>query len=78
MRLWTFLYDTLDFTGLTLEVNSVLKLNCISFFRELQYRLGFAGFGRQSCEFILVQNLPAAVFVNTDQLDDLKRLKKVT
>uniref|UniRef100_A0A336LUD1 Phosphatidylinositol-glycan biosynthesis class X protein n=1 Tax=Culicoides sonorensis TaxID=179676 RepID=A0A336LUD1_CULSO len=47
------------------------------FHRELQYRLGFGGFMRQSCEFILVQNLPAAVFVNTDQLNDLKRLKKI-
>ncbi|XP_063696844.1 uncharacterized protein LOC134827902 [Culicoides brevitarsis] len=47
------------------------------FHRELQYRLGFAGFNRQPCEFILVQNLPAAIFVNTDQLNDLKRLKKI-
>lgn len=46
-------------------------------FRELQYRLGFAGFTRQNCEFMLVQNLPASIFVNTDQLNDLKRLKKV-
>uniref|UniRef100_A0A1A9WGL8 Phosphatidylinositol-glycan biosynthesis class X protein n=1 Tax=Glossina brevipalpis TaxID=37001 RepID=A0A1A9WGL8_9MUSC len=29
------------------------------------------------CEYILKQNLPAAVYVNTDELEDLKRLGKL-
>lgn len=49
------------------------------FHRELQYQLSFAGesLSKRTCEFMLVQNLAASVFVNTDELNDLKRLKQI-
>lgn len=48
------------------------------FHREILYQLSFVGpLDKSNCEFMLVQNLPASVFVNTDELNDLKRLKQV-
>lgn len=47
------------------------------FHREINYGLRFGGIGRMSCELLLVQHLPAAIYVNTDQLVDMKRFHKI-
>uniref|UniRef100_A0A182XNS7 threonine--tRNA ligase n=1 Tax=Anopheles quadriannulatus TaxID=34691 RepID=A0A182XNS7_ANOQN len=47
------------------------------FHRDIHYGLRFGGIGRMSCELLLVQQLPAAIYVNTDQLVDLKRFHKI-
>uniref|UniRef100_A0A182MVH5 Phosphatidylinositol-glycan biosynthesis class X protein n=1 Tax=Anopheles culicifacies TaxID=139723 RepID=A0A182MVH5_9DIPT len=47
------------------------------FHRDIHYGLRFGGIGRMSCELLLVQQLPAAIYVNTDQLVDMKRFHKI-
>uniref|UniRef100_A0A182QRI4 threonine--tRNA ligase n=1 Tax=Anopheles farauti TaxID=69004 RepID=A0A182QRI4_9DIPT len=44
---------------------------------DIHYGLRFGGIGRMSCELLLVQQLPAAIYVNTDQLVDMKRFHKI-
>lgn len=55
-----------------------VEMNNAGFHRDLQYTIEFdyplAG---KDCELYIEQTLPAAVYVNVDQLDDLKRLKKL-
>lgn len=47
---------------------------CSNIIYSVQFDYPLAG---KECEYILRQHLPAAVYVSVDQLDDLKRLKKV-
>lgn len=55
-----------------------INLTPLGFHRELYYTIYFdypiAG---KDCEFYLEQEFSAAVYVNRDQLDNLKRLGKV-
>ncbi|KAM8713026.1 hypothetical protein ACLKA7_013355 [Drosophila subpalustris] len=44
--------------------------------RKLNYHVQFANtIVNMHCEYMLLQPLPAAVFISTDELDDLQRLK---
>lgn len=55
-----------------------INLSPMGFHRELYYTIYFdyplAG---KDCEFYLEQEFPPAIYVNTDQLENLKRLNKV-
>uniref|UniRef100_F3YDB9 Phosphatidylinositol-glycan biosynthesis class X protein n=3 Tax=Drosophila melanogaster TaxID=7227 RepID=F3YDB9_DROME len=46
--------------------------------RTLNYRLRFdIPLVGKDCEYALVQDLPASVYISTDELDDLQRLKRL-
>uniref|UniRef100_A0A182JK25 Phosphatidylinositol-glycan biosynthesis class X protein n=1 Tax=Anopheles atroparvus TaxID=41427 RepID=A0A182JK25_ANOAO len=47
------------------------------FHRDIHYGLRFGRIGKMSCELLLVQHLPASIYVNTDQLVDMKRFHKI-
>uniref|UniRef100_A0A1Q3F3K8 Phosphatidylinositol-glycan biosynthesis class X protein n=2 Tax=Culex tarsalis TaxID=7177 RepID=A0A1Q3F3K8_CULTA len=47
------------------------------FHRDIHYNLKFGGVGRMSCELLLIQPLPAAIYVDTDQLTNMKKFKKI-
>lgn len=47
-------------------------------YRTLTYRLRFDyPLVGKDCEYVLLQPLPASVYISTDELDDLQRLKRV-
>ncbi|KAL5289276.1 hypothetical protein ACFFRR_009440 [Megaselia abdita] len=54
-----------------------INLSPLGFHRELYYTIYFdypiAG---NDCEFYLEQELPSSIYINTDQLENLKRLGK--
>ncbi|XP_062548327.1 phosphatidylinositol-glycan biosynthesis class X protein [Armigeres subalbatus] len=60
-------------------LNSFLYMNIFNsgFHREVHYTLKFGGIGRMSCELMLLQQFPAAMYVDTDQLTNLKKFKKI-
>jgi len=46
--------------------------------RKLTYQVQFPNtIADLNCEYVILQTLPAAVFISTDELDDLQRLKMV-
>ncbi|XP_033156137.1 uncharacterized protein LOC117138277 isoform X2 [Drosophila mauritiana] len=46
--------------------------------RTLNYRLRFdIPLVGKDCEYVLLQDLPASVYISTDELDDLQRLKRL-
>ncbi|KAH8284563.1 hypothetical protein KR018_004295, partial [Drosophila ironensis] len=47
--------------------------------RTLSYRLRFDyHLVGKECEYVLLQTLPASVYISTDELDDLQRLKRLS
>ncbi|XP_055920707.1 uncharacterized protein LOC129952239 [Eupeodes corollae] len=77
----TFMFNVLlCFSKINCDMMPIIRveMNNAGFHRDLQYTIEFdyplAG---KDCELYLEQKLPAAVYVNVDQLDDLKRLKKL-
>lgn len=46
-------------------------------FRDLKYGVVFPDFQGISYTFMIKQQLPASIYVDLDQLNDLKRLEKV-
>lgn len=47
------------------------------FHRDVHYTLKFGGLGRMSCNLMLLQHFPSAMYVDTDQLTNLKKFKKI-
>ncbi|XP_058452671.1 phosphatidylinositol-glycan biosynthesis class X protein isoform X2 [Malaya genurostris] len=54
-----------------------MSIHNSGFHREIHYTLKFGGLGKLSCELLLLQNLPSAVYVDTDQLTNMKKFKKI-
>ncbi|XP_053962209.1 uncharacterized protein LOC128865854 [Anastrepha ludens] len=55
-----------------------MQLSDSGMHRELFYSVQFANtLTNKKCEYVLDQLLPAGVYINVDQLDDLKRLQKL-
>ncbi|XP_055643882.1 phosphatidylinositol-glycan biosynthesis class X protein isoform X2 [Toxorhynchites rutilus septentrionalis] len=47
------------------------------FHRDIHYSLKFGGIAKRSCELLLLQQLPAAMYVDVDQLNNMKKFKKI-
>lgn len=67
------------FTEIAATPIVAINLSPLGFHRDLYYTIYFdypiAG---KDCEFYLEQEFSSAIYVNTDQLENLKRLGKVT
>lgn len=61
------------------SLNSFLYMNIFNsgFHRDVHYTLKFGGVSRMSCDLMLLQQFPSAMYVDTDQLTNLKKFKKI-
>lgn len=86
MNLKMFLLGSVFLLNLSLGFSEIIptpilaiNLSPLGFHRELYYTIYFdypiAG---KDCEFFLEQHFSPAIYVNTDQLENLKRLGKVS
>ncbi|XP_058823152.1 phosphatidylinositol-glycan biosynthesis class X protein [Topomyia yanbarensis] len=54
-----------------------MNIHNSGFHREVHYTIKFGGLGKMTCELLLLQHLPSAVYVDTDQLTNMKKFKKI-
>ncbi|XP_055599387.1 phosphatidylinositol-glycan biosynthesis class X protein-like [Uranotaenia lowii] len=61
------------------SISSFLYMNIHNsgFHREIHYTLKFAGTSKMSCDLLLLQQFPASMYVDTDQLTTMKKFKKI-
>ncbi|XP_055545794.1 phosphatidylinositol-glycan biosynthesis class X protein [Wyeomyia smithii] len=60
-------------------ISSFLYMNIHNsgFHREIHYSLKFGAFSKMSCELLLLQHFSSAIYVDTDQLTNMKKFKKI-
>ncbi|XP_053697828.1 phosphatidylinositol-glycan biosynthesis class X protein [Sabethes cyaneus] len=61
------------------SINSFLYMNIHNsgFHREIHYSLKFGAISKMSCELLLLQHFSSAIYVDTDQLTNMKKFKKI-
>ncbi|EDV37810.2 uncharacterized protein Dana_GF19764 [Drosophila ananassae] len=66
-------------SGYMLEAPVVqIDMDRVGMHRTLSYRIRFDySLVGLDCEYVLLQSLPASVYISTDELDDLRRLKRL-
>ncbi|XP_002004205.2 uncharacterized protein LOC6578290 [Drosophila mojavensis] len=53
-----------------------IEMDPVGMHRKLKYTIEFAeAIANLNCEYMIAQQLPAAVYISTDELDDLQRFK---
>ncbi|XP_034479570.1 uncharacterized protein LOC117785586 isoform X2 [Drosophila innubila] len=72
------LIATLLFSGANCNTSPFIDIEMdeAGMHRKLKYQVQFPdSIVNMNCEYVILQPLPAAVFISTDELDDLQRLK---